>query len=261
MVENRCRKSRRLGVVVPAIGYKMPDALEAALTRPDVGDAGAALRRWSEGGSMVAAACIGTFVLAESGLLDRQRATTTWWLAPAFRRRYPNVTLEESRMIVPSGRFVTSGAALSHVDLALWLVRSVSPELAALTASYLIVDTRPSQSVYALTDHLAHSDPAVRRFESWAREHLAEGFSLEEAARAVCVSKRTLARRTQSVTGKSPLAFVQTLRVERAVFLLKTTNESLDRVALRVGYSNAATLSALLRRHLDRGVKEIRASR
>ena len=105
------------------------------------------------------AACIGTFVMAESGLLDHQRATTTWWLAPLFRKRYPNVLLDESNMIVKSGRFVTAGAALSHMDLALWLVRSVSPQLAALTAKYLIVDSRPSQSAYALTDHLVHSDP------------------------------------------------------------------------------------------------------
>jgi transcriptional regulator GlxA family with amidase domain len=66
------------------------------------------------------AACIGTFVMAESGLLDHQHATTTWWLAPLFRKRYPTVLLDESNMIVTSGRFVTAGAALSHMDLALW---------------------------------------------------------------------------------------------------------------------------------------------
>ena len=47
------------------------------------------LQRWARQGAMVTAACIGTFVLAESGLLDTQRATTTWWLAPLFRKRYP----------------------------------------------------------------------------------------------------------------------------------------------------------------------------
>ena len=56
--------------------------------------------------------------------------------------------LDESRMIVRSGRFVTAGAALSHMDLALWLIRQKSPRLAALTAKYLVVDSRPSQSAY-----------------------------------------------------------------------------------------------------------------
>ena len=70
-------------VVVPAIGFKMPERLEVALARPDIQDAAVLLRRWARKGAMMTAACIGTFVMAESGLLDHQRATTTWWLAPA----------------------------------------------------------------------------------------------------------------------------------------------------------------------------------
>jgi transcriptional regulator GlxA family with amidase domain len=57
-------------VVVPAIGFKMPDALQRALARPDVRDAAVVLQQWAERGATMSAACIGTFVLAESGLLD-----------------------------------------------------------------------------------------------------------------------------------------------------------------------------------------------
>ncbi|MGH9368258.1 MAG: GlxA family transcriptional regulator [Thermoanaerobaculia bacterium] len=245
-------------VVVPAIGFKMPGPLEAALARPDVRDAVIALRQWARHGATMTAACIGTFVMAESGLLDHHHATTTWWLAPLFRKRYPNVLLDESTMIVRSGRFVTAGAALSHMDLALWLVRGISPQLASLTAKYLIVDSRPSQSAYALTDHLVHSDPIVQRFESWARARLKHGFSLDDAAKAVGSSKRTLARRMQSVLGRSPLSYFQSVRVERAVHLLKTGSASVEEVAARVGYTEGATLRALLRRRLNVGVKEIR---
>ncbi|MEZ5420728.1 MAG: helix-turn-helix domain-containing protein [Vicinamibacterales bacterium] len=244
-------------VMVPAMGYKMPGALEAALARADVQDGAALLGELGRRGSRVYAACIGTFVMAESGLLDGQRATTTWWLAPLFRRRYPAVQVEEARMIVPSGRHVTAGAALSHVDLTLWLVRTVSPELAALTARYLIVDSRPAQSAYALSDHLQHSDPVVQRFERWARARLAERFSLGDAAAAIGASKRTLARRLERVLGTSPLAYVQNLRVERAVHLLHTTPASVDAVAAEVGYADGVTLRRLLRRrHL--GIRTIR---
>jgi transcriptional regulator GlxA family with amidase domain len=245
-------------VVVPAIGFKMPEQLEAALARPEVRDAGGWLRERARQGARMTAACIGTFVMAESGLLDHEHATTTWWLAPLFRKRYPEVQLDDSSMIVVSGRFVTAGAALGHVDLALWIVRSVSPELASLTAKYLIADSRASQAVYALSDHLMHSDAVVRRFESWARARLAHGFSLDEAAKAVGASKRTLARRMENVLGKSPLSYFQSLRIERAVHLLKTGNASLEEVAARVGYADGSTLRALLRRRLQLGVKEIR---
>jgi len=245
-------------VVVPAIGFKMPDALQRALSRPDIADAAVLLREWAGRGATMSAACIGTFVLAESGVLDNHDATTTWWLAPLFRMRYPSVRLDESHMLIKSGSVVTAGAALSHMDLALWLIRQQSPKLAALTAKYLIVDSRPSQSAYVLTDHLIHNDPLVERFERWARTRLAQGFSLDEAAKAVASSKRTLARRMQTVLGKSPLSYVQSLRVERAVHLLKTGNESVDEIAARVGYADGVTLRTLLRRHLGYGIKEIR---
>jgi transcriptional regulator GlxA family with amidase domain len=132
-----------------------------------------ACRRWANEGAKLSAACAGTFVLAESGLLNQQRATTTWWLAPVFRERYAQVLLDESEMVVKSGNVVTAGAALDHMDLALCLIRGVSPQLASLTAKYPIVDSRPSQTAYALTDHLVHSDPVAQHFERWARARLA----------------------------------------------------------------------------------------
>ena len=234
-------------VLVPAFGDKMPDTLSARLTRPDVPDAVAALQQWSTAGAHLGAACSGSFLLAESGLLDGHRATTSWWLGPMFRQRYPNVALDESRMIVNSTRFTTAGAALAHVDLALRIIRGRSPALAALVARYLLVETRSS-----------HADPMVERFECWARRRLAQGFSLAEAASAAGTSERTLARRLQSVLGKTPLSYFQDLRVEHAVHLLRTGNASVDQVAAQVGYSDGVTLRALLRRKLGRGVMELR---
>jgi transcriptional regulator GlxA family with amidase domain len=109
-----------------------------------------------------------------------------------------------------------------------------------------------------LSDHLIHSDPLVQRFETWARARLAHGFSLDDAAKAVGTSKRTLARRLQSVLGKSPLAYFQNVRVESAVHLLRTTSASVDEIAVRVGYSDGAIPRVLLRRRLGLGIKEIR---
>jgi transcriptional regulator GlxA family with amidase domain len=248
-------------VIIPALGFKMPGPLQVALARPDVREVTKVLRTWASKGSNVAAACIGTFVLAESGLLDDHEATTTWWLSSLFRQRYPRVQLDESRMIVSSGKIVTAGAALSHMDLALWLIRRTSPKLAALTAKYLIVDSRPSQSAYILADHLAHSDPLVERFERWVRGHLAQGFSLDAAAEATRSSKRTLGRRLQSALGKSPQSYFQELRVEHAVHLLKTTHDGVDAIAAKVGYGDGIALRNLLRKQLGVGVREIRRYR
>ena len=247
-------------VIVPAINRIQPDPLMQALAGREVREAGELLQRWSEDGAMVSAACVGTFVLAEAGLLEGEEATTTWWLAPLFRQRYPKVRLDETRLIVPSNRMVTAGAALGHLDLALTLIRRASPELASLTAKYLVADTRTSQAAYTIPNHLVHADPLVHKFERWARQRLAEGFSLDEAAAALATSKRTLARRMQAVMGKSPLTYFQDLRIERAVHLLETSQASVDQIAAEVGYAEGVTLRVLLRKKLGRGVREIRGN-
>ena len=245
-------------VVVPALNRKQPDQLIEALQSGDVREALVHLRAWHAAGIGVAGACIGTFLLAEAGLLDGAEATTTWSLAPLFRKLYPKVRLDDSRMIVAAGRVVTAGAAMGHLDLALWLIRQASPELAARVARFMVIDKRPSQAPYVIPDHLAHADPLVERFEHWARDHLAAGFSLQDAARALSVTPRTLQRRTEAVLGKSPLAFFQDMRVERAQHLVSIGHD-LEAIATEVGYAESGTLRALLRRRLGRGVRELRA--
>ena len=62
-------------VVVPAIGAKAPAPLAAALATPEARAAVRVLRQLADQGARVAAACIGTFVAAESGVLDGESAT------------------------------------------------------------------------------------------------------------------------------------------------------------------------------------------
>ncbi len=249
-------------MIVPALNATTPTTLVPALERPDVLQAKAQLLRWHSKGVQIGASCIGTFLLADAGLLDQREATTTWWLAPLFRQRYPNVLLDETRMLVPSDVGVTAGAAMGHLDLALWLIRKVSPELAALVSRYLLADIRTSQAVYIIPNHLAQTDPLILRFEGWAREHLQDGFSLQEAAKALATSPRSLQRHCQAVLGKSPLSYFQDLRdlrVERAQSLLHGSGLDVNAIAAEVGYVDGATLRTLLRERLGRGVRDLRA--
>ena len=200
-----------------------------------------------ERGTAIASACAGTFLLAETGILDGLRATTTWWLSPAFRTRYTAVHLEQTQMVITSDGITTAGAAFGHVDLALAIVRATSPALADLVARYLVLDERPSQSAYIIPSALAQSDPTVAAFERWARARLAEPISIPIAAKSIGVSERTLQRSVQRTLGTSPIRFVQDLRIEQASHLLRTTELSLETIARKVGYEHANTLRVLLR--------------
>ena len=58
--------------------------------------------------------------------------------------------------------------------------------------------------------------------------------------------------------GKPPIGFVQDLRLERAVHLLRVSKDSVDEIASTVGYEDGSTLRTLLRRRLGMGVRELR---
>jgi transcriptional regulator GlxA family with amidase domain len=235
-------------VVVPALGT-LTGAETVASVESRAGRALVrALRAIDPGRSRVAAACTGVFPLAETGMLDGRQATTTWFLTPIFRERYPAVTVDLDRMVVADGPILTAGAAFAHIDLALAILRGLSSQLAQHVARLLLVDERPSQAAYVLYDHLQHDDPLVLAFERHVRQHLDEPFDVSMVARAIATSRRTLERRTHQALGMSPLGVVQRLRLERAGHLRRTTDLGTEAIAQRVGYANGETLRALERR-------------
>ncbi|MFF4292567.1 GlxA family transcriptional regulator [Streptomyces vinaceus] len=245
-------------LVVPALMERRPEALVETVASAGHRTARRLLSEARERRTPLATSCTGTFLLAESGVLDGHRATTSWWLAPVFRDRYRKVTVDETRMVTTSDGITTAGAAFSHLDLALAIVGMRSPALADLVRHYLVVDDRASQAAYAIPSALARHDPLVAAFEEWVRARIAQPLSIADAARGLGVSERTLQRTVARTLGRTPIRLVQDLRVEQAEHLLRTTGLPLAAVARRVGYESPGALRALLRRRLGKEPRALR---
>ena len=236
-------------LIVPALGTltaaDTTEALRGASGRSVI----RAIASIDPAATRIAAACTGVFAVAESGFVDHRRATTSWFLGPEFRRRYPTVDLDLDTMVVSDGNLVTAGAAFAHIDLALSLLRQISPDLAQHVARLLLIDERPSQAAFVAYEHLTLDDPIVVDFERHVRARLDEPFDVSDVARSIGVGRRTLERRVRAALNVTPLGFVRRLRLERARHLVATTDLTTADIALRVGYANAETLRALLRAH------------
>ncbi|PAJ79579.1 GlxA family transcriptional regulator [Burkholderia ubonensis] len=208
-----------------------------------------ALERAATQGIMLAASCSATFALAASGVLDGQNATTAWWLAPEFARRFPAVSLKVEQMVVEADHALTAGSAFAHADLMLAVIaRAASSALAQWVARYLALDHRPSQARYMVMEHLRISDPAVQKAERFITQNLHRQITLDELAHAAAVSSRTLARRMQAGLGMTPNELVQRLRVSHAAHLLETSHDSVETIAARVGYADPAAFRRVFRR-------------
>jgi len=236
-------------VIVPGLGIASADELDSWLKSPACRRAGDMLVGAFGSGAALAASCASTFLLAETGLLDDRRATTTWWLAPAFRRRYPKVELVTDRMVVTDWPIATGGAAMAQMDLMLGVVgRFAGPGLARACANYLLLDERRSQAPFMAITYLAGQDPRIAKAESWARRNIARDFSMEQLAASAALAPRTFARRLFATCGVSPIQFVQRIRIETARYLLETTRLPVDEIARKVGYAEPSTLRRLIRR-------------
>ncbi|WP_315703028.1 MULTISPECIES: GlxA family transcriptional regulator [unclassified Bradyrhizobium] len=236
-------------VIVPGLGAASADELDRKLKSPTCRRASDMLTRAFGIGAVLAASCASTFLLAEAGLLDGRRATTTWWLAPVFRQRYPGVELLTEQMVVADWPIATGGAAMAQMDLMLAIVgRFAGPSLAKACANYLLLDERRSQAPFMAITYLAGQDPRIAKAEKWVRDNIARDFAIEELAEAVALAPRTFARRIAAICGVSPIQFVQRIRLETARLLLETTRLSVEQIAQQIGYAEPSTLRRLIRR-------------
>lgn len=247
-------------VIIPSLGFTSEEAIVAGLARHDVADVRERLVMHAAGDAEIAASCSAVFLLAEAGLLNQRRATTSWWLGPIFKRRFRAVSLDTDAVVVSDGRFLTAGAAMAQADLMLTLIsRHAGSELADACARYMLLDDRRSQMPYEALQLLASTDERVARAEAWARPRLVETITVEQLADAAGMTSKSFARCVERVTGFTPIRFLQRMRVEAATQLVQSTQLSMEDIARKVGYADASTLQRLLKRE-GRSARMLRAS-
>jgi transcriptional regulator GlxA family with amidase domain len=213
----------------------------------------AALRSQHHRGALLASYCSGSFVLAETGLLDGGVATTHWVLARLFAQRYPQIELRAAEVLTEHDRILCSGAVTTYLNLALRLVEKLAgSRLATTTAKMLLIDlNRVSQASYAMLtvqDQQGHADALVAKAQRWMERHLDRAFDLPALARHLGASARTVNRRFHHAVGAPPLQHLQAMRIEVAKRLLETTPLHVDEVSARVGYGDLSTFRRLFKR-------------
>ncbi|RIX40508.1 MAG: helix-turn-helix domain-containing protein [Rhodocyclales bacterium GT-UBC] len=197
------------------------------------------LRAKHQAGTLVGAACAGTFVLGEAGLLDGRRCTTTWWLHHAFKGRFPKANPVWGTAVEEEAGVVTTGGPLSWVDLGLHVIRRLAgTEVAKLAADISVADSQPlPQLIYAPRGFVNNADPLLLQAEQFIR-HATPGLTATGLAKALNLSERTLHRRFKALTNESPKEFITRVRIETACVLLETPGASVKQVALKCGYGD-----------------------
>jgi transcriptional regulator GlxA family with amidase domain len=216
------------------------------------GQVGDWLRLHHSRGAVIGSVCLGSFLLAATGLLDGKTATTHWGFADAFREHFPNVKLLPDKLIADEGDLLTSGACNSYIDLSLYLIERFCGLETALECSKTILHDRgrSSQTPYSTRRFRKdHGDPEVLAVQEQLENSNGGHPDISGLAKEHGMSRRSFERRFKAATGDAPLTYLQRLRVEAAKRMLETAPRSFNEIAYELGYEDSSFFRKVFKKH------------
>ena len=203
----------------------------------------------------------GSWILARTGLMNGQTATTHWEDLEEFAEVFPSVNVVRDRFTI-SGKYFTSGGAAPAIDMMLHLIRSRhGAKLAESVASAFIYDTSLTGEVPKMpvsTARLKRTAPKAARAVEIMGNSIEDPPSTAKIASAVGLSRRGLELLFRKELDLSPGAFFLGLRLQEARRLVLDTGLSAQDISLRTGFTSQAVFARAFRREFGMSARDLR---
>lgn len=201
------------------------------------------LRKTAASVRRLGAVCVGSFLLAEAGLLNGKKATAHWKFGCEMARRYPRVSVESDPLWVKDGNLYTCAGISAGIDLALaWVEEDCGSALAHEAARELVLYLRrpggQKQLSVSLTSQ-ASEMKAIQELQVWIAENLPKKLSVQVLADRASMSVRNFERVFTREVGKTPSQYVLQARVEAVRRQLERTDGGLKQIAAACGFGSA----------------------
>lgn len=202
-------------------------------------------------GTELASLCLGTYFLAEAGLLDGKICTSHWRAFDDMRQRYPAIKLQPDSVITDQQGIYTGGGAFSSLNLLLYLVEKFcGHDIGVLVSkNFSIHRDHISQGHFSVFRGLnQHGDKLVLRAQDFIENNYNREISVDEVATVVNMSKRNFIRRFKQATQNTPLEYIQKVKVEAVKKALETGRQSVQSLMYSVGYNDSKTFRDVFRK-------------
>jgi transcriptional regulator GlxA family with amidase domain len=211
------------------------------------------LRKMQKQARRLCSICTGAFLLADAGVLNGKRATTHWRFVESFSHKYPAVSWDPNPIFIQDGNIYTSAGITAGMDLALALIEEDHGSALALeVARYMVIFLRRpgSQAQFSVAmSAQAAERKSLQELQVWIAENLAKNLSVEVLAERAAMSARNFTRVFTRELGSTPAHYVEQVRIEAARTQLAATDDSVEQVASRCGFSSAELLRRCFLRH------------
>jgi transcriptional regulator GlxA family with amidase domain len=204
-----------------------------------------------KGGAEVASLCIGSFLLAATGLLKGKQCATHWRMANDFRAMYPDVELMDDKIITDDHGIYTSGGAYSYVNLLVYIIQKYAGrEIAILISKAFMIDIdRTLQSPFIIFQgQKAHEDDTVKKAQEYIEQNFEEKITVDHLADKFAVGRRSLERRFKKATCNTVTEYIQRVKIEAAKKDLETGRKNVNEVMYDVGYSDVKAFRTIFKK-------------
>ncbi|MBA4167864.1 MAG: helix-turn-helix domain-containing protein [Chitinophagaceae bacterium] len=204
-----------------------------------------------ERGSEVASMCVGSYFLAEAGLLYGKAATSHWAVLDDMRLRYPKIRIKSDAVITDQDGIYTSGGAFSSLKLIVYLIEKFCGRETALWASkmFAIEMDRTSQAYFALfTGQHQHEDKAILEAQLYMEKHFRDTISINDICRLVNMGNRNFIRRFKAATNNTPFEYLQRVRIESAKKAIERNDTDLPAIIEEAGYNDLKAFRIIFKR-------------
>lgn len=202
-------------------------------------------------GAEVASLCIGTFLLAATGLLRGKKCATHWMATNDFRKMFPDVNLISEKIITDEHGIYSSGGANSFWNLIIYLVEKYAGrEIAILCAKiYEIEIDRGSQSQFTIfTGQKEHQDEPILRAQEYIENNFQDKITVDQLAAMFAVGRRSLERRFKKATSNTVSEYIQRVKMEAAKKSFETSRKNINEIMDDVGYSDTKAFRTVFKR-------------
>ncbi len=110
-----------------------------------------------------------------------------------------------------------------------------------LSLNNLLKDTysRKIQLETPVFEAVSEDEKFLLKFSHYVEEHIEDtNLSIEELSKNMCVSRGTLYSKILNLTGESPVEYVRSIKLKKALLLLEKSDMKISQIAYAVGFSN-----------------------
>lgn len=203
----------------------------------------------------------GTWLLAETSLLDGFQATVHWEDFDDFASAYPQISVIRDRFVIDRKR-ISTGGSLPTLDLMLEIIRRRQGYSLALEVSriftYEQTGFRPEATAMPSTGSLRMVDDRVRMAIRLMEENIERPVLLSRLAKRAGVSARHLQTLFQETIGVGPHVHYLAVRLNAARRKVIETRQPFADIALATGFNSASAFSRAYKAHFRESASETR---